>query len=62
MTVMVPCENAHKAGLRRVIDGEQVKKVIGVPTDQVSEICASRSAFVTSGSGGATTTDMRETS
>jgi CarD family transcriptional regulator len=38
MTVMVPCENAHKAGLRRVIDEEQVKKVIGVLTDEVSEM------------------------
>ena len=26
MTVMVPCENAHRAGLRRVIDEEQVRK------------------------------------
>jgi CarD family transcriptional regulator, regulator of rRNA transcription len=38
MTVMVPCENAHTAGLRRVIDGEQVKKVIGVLADEVSEM------------------------
>jgi CarD family transcriptional regulator, regulator of rRNA transcription len=38
MTVMVPCENAHKAGLRRVIDEQQVKKVIGVLTDEVSEM------------------------
>jgi len=38
MTVMVPCENAQTAGLRRVIDGEQVKTVIGVLTDQVSEM------------------------
>jgi CarD family transcriptional regulator len=38
MTVMVPCENAHRAGLRRVIDEEQVKKVIGVLTDEVSEM------------------------
>ena len=38
MTVMVPCENAHIAGLRRVIDEEQVKKVIGVLTDEVSEM------------------------
>ncbi len=38
MTVMVPCENAHTAGLRRVIDEEQVKKVIGVLTDEVSEM------------------------
>ena len=38
MTVMVPCENASRAGLRRVIDEEQVKKVIGVLTDDVSEM------------------------
>ena len=38
MTVMVPCENTHTAGLRRVIDAEQVKKVIGVLTDNVSEM------------------------
>jgi len=38
MTVMVPCENAGKAGLRRVIDEETVKKVLGVLQDQVSEM------------------------
>jgi CarD family transcriptional regulator, regulator of rRNA transcription len=38
MTVMVPCENAHTAGLRRVIDGGKVKKVVGVLTDEVSEM------------------------
>ena len=38
MTAMVPCENAHTAGPRRVIDGEQVEKVIGVLTGEVSEI------------------------
>ena len=38
MTVMVPCENAGVAGLRRVIDEEQVKRVIGVLTDDVSEM------------------------
>ena len=38
MTVMVPCENAGKAGLRRVIDEETVKKVLGVLTDDVSEM------------------------
>jgi CarD family transcriptional regulator len=38
MTAMVPCENAHTAGLRRVIDGEQVEKVIGVLADEVSEM------------------------
>jgi CarD family transcriptional regulator len=38
MTVMVPCENAGKAGLRRVIDEETVKKVLGVLQDEVSEM------------------------
>ena len=38
MTVMVPCENAEKAGLRRVIDDAQVRKVIDVLTDEVSEM------------------------
>jgi CarD family transcriptional regulator len=38
MTAMVPCENAHTAGLRRVIDGGQVEKVIDVLTDEVSEM------------------------
>ena len=38
MTVMVPCENAHVAGLRRVIDEEQVKKVIAVLTGEVSDM------------------------
>ncbi|MBA2241199.1 MAG: CarD family transcriptional regulator [Solirubrobacterales bacterium] len=38
MTVMVPCENAHRAGLRRVIDEEQVERVIGVLTGEVSEM------------------------
>ena len=38
MTVMVPCENAHRAGLRRVIDGEEVEKVIEVLTGEVSEM------------------------
>ena len=38
MTAMVPCENAHTAGLRRVVDGEEAKKVIGVLTDEVSEM------------------------
>jgi CarD family transcriptional regulator len=36
MTVMVPCENAAKAGLRRVIDEETVKKVLAVLSDDVS--------------------------
>jgi CarD family transcriptional regulator len=38
MTVMVPCENAHRAGLRRVIDEEQVKQVVGVLSSDVSEM------------------------
>ncbi len=38
MTVMVPCENAGKAGLRRVIDEETVQKVLAVLTADVSEM------------------------
>jgi CarD family transcriptional regulator len=38
MTVMVPCENAGKAGLRRVIDEETVKKVLDVLQDEISEM------------------------
>ena len=38
MTVMVPCENAGIAGLRRVIDAPTVKKVLGVLEDDVSEM------------------------
>jgi CarD family transcriptional regulator len=38
MTVMVPCENAAKAGLRRVIDEETVKKVLAVLSDDVSDM------------------------
>jgi CarD family transcriptional regulator len=38
MTVMVPCENAGKAGLRRVIDEETVKKVLAVLAAEVSEM------------------------
>ena len=38
MTVMVPTENAGKAGLRRVIDEETVKKVLAVLQDEVSEM------------------------
>ena len=38
MTVMVPCENAHRAGLRRVIDGDEVNKVIDVLTGEVSDM------------------------
>ena len=38
MTVQVPCDNARQAGLRRVIGPADVKKVIGVLTDDVSEM------------------------
>jgi len=38
MTVMVPCENAGVAGLRRVIDEETVLKVLAVLSDDVSEM------------------------
>ncbi|HKJ35935.1 MAG TPA: CarD family transcriptional regulator [Solirubrobacterales bacterium] len=38
MTVQVPCDNAGQAGLRRVIGEADVKKVIGVLTDDVSEM------------------------
>src|SRR3712207_7362330 len=38
MTVMVPCENAGKAGLRRVIDEETVQKVLAVLSEEVSEM------------------------
>jgi CarD family transcriptional regulator len=38
MTVMVPCENAHRAGLRRVINEEQVKRVIDVLTGEMSDM------------------------
>ncbi len=38
MTVMVPTENAGKAGLRRVIDEETVKKVLFVLQDEVSDM------------------------
>jgi CarD family transcriptional regulator len=38
LTVMVPCENAGVAGLRRVIDEDEIKKVIDVLTDEVSEM------------------------
>ncbi len=38
MTVMVPCANAGKAGLRRVIDEDTVKKVLSVLSAEVSEM------------------------
>jgi CarD family transcriptional regulator len=38
MTVMVPTDNAGKAGLRRVIDETTVKKVLAVLQDDVSEM------------------------
>ena len=37
-TVMVPWENAHRAGLRRVIDEDAVRRVIDVLTGEVSEM------------------------
>ena len=36
MTVMVPCANAGKAGLRRVIGEEAVERVLAVLRDEVS--------------------------
>jgi CarD family transcriptional regulator, regulator of rRNA transcription len=38
MTVMVPTENAAKAGLRQVIDEVTVKKVLDVLADDVSDM------------------------
>jgi CarD family transcriptional regulator len=38
MTVMVPCENAGIAGLRRVIDEETVQKVLAVLQDDITEV------------------------
>jgi CarD family transcriptional regulator len=38
MTVMVPCENAHRAGLRRVIGEDDVKRVTDVLTGEVSDM------------------------
>ncbi len=38
MTVMVPTENAGRAGLRRVIDDEAVEKVISILTDDVTQM------------------------
>jgi CarD family transcriptional regulator len=38
MTVMVPCENACKAGLRRVIDEDTVQKVLCVLRDDCSDM------------------------
>ena len=38
MTVMVPCQNAGRAGLRRVIDEDTVKKVLAVLAADVSEM------------------------
>ena len=38
MTVMVPCENADRAGLRRVIGEEAVAKVLSVLRDDVSQM------------------------
>ena len=38
MTVMVPTENAGKAGLRRVIEDEAVERVLAVLRDDVSQM------------------------
>jgi len=38
MTVMVPCENAGRAGLRRVIGEAAVAKVLSVLQDDVSQM------------------------
>lgn len=38
MTVMVPSENAARAGLRRVIDQKTVKKVLGIIGSECSEM------------------------
>ncbi len=38
MTVMVPCENASKAGLRRIIDEQEVERVIAVLRDDMSSM------------------------
>jgi CarD family transcriptional regulator len=38
MTVMVPCENAGRAGLRRIIDEEAVQKVLAVLGDELSDM------------------------
>ena len=38
MTVMVPCENADRAGLRRVIGEDDVKKVLAVLRADVSQM------------------------
>ena len=38
MTVMLPWENASRAGLRRIIDEEQVERVIAVLRDDVSSM------------------------
>ena len=38
MTVMVPCCNAGKAGLRRICDEEAIEKVMAVLRDDLSEM------------------------
>ena len=38
MTVMVPCCNAGKAGLRRICDEDQIAKVMSVLQDDLSEM------------------------
>ena len=61
MTAMVPCENAHTAGLRRVIDGTYRTPESDQGATHGPSICARAGPlFVASGSGGATTTDERD--
>lgn len=38
MTVMVPCENVNRAGLRRVIDEQAVQKVLKVLRQDISQM------------------------
>lgn len=38
MTVMVPCEKAGRAGLRRIMDVEMVRTVLAVLQDDISEM------------------------
>jgi CarD family transcriptional regulator len=38
MIALVPCQNAHTTGLRRAVDREEAEKVIGVLTDEASEM------------------------
>jgi CarD family transcriptional regulator len=38
MTVMVPCDSAHRAGLRRVIGEDDVARVLAVLRDDISQM------------------------